>query len=350
MNLQEVYKNARERMKSYCRVCPVCDGRACSGEVPGMGGLGSGESFRTNVQDLASIKLNMRLVHGVKKPNTETTFFGFNISFPVMASPIGGSEYNMGGYLTEQAYGKAVASGCCKAGTIACSGDGAPNMIFEYGLEGIQNEKSRGIPFIKPWDGDELDRKMKLAADAGCKAIGMDIDAAGLITLSLMGRPVSPKTTDELAKIVDKAHKLGLRFIIKGLMNYEDSKSAVDAGCDAILISNHGGRVLDHTIGTARVLAQYGDKLRTLNVPILVDGGVRSGTDVLKMLALGADIVLLGRPITIAAVGGEEEGVSLILNKIHNELIQTMLLTGCQDLESIKTQKNDVIIMPNSFS
>ena len=66
---------ARERMKGHCRVCPQCDGRACAGEVPGMGGLGTGSSFRANVEALARVRLSMRCLHGAAQPDTSTTLF-----------------------------------------------------------------------------------------------------------------------------------------------------------------------------------------------------------------------------------------------------------------------------------
>ncbi len=72
---------------------------------------------------------------------------------------------------------------------------------------------------------------------------------------------------------------------------------------------------------------------------LLVDGGIRSGVDVFKMLALGADGVLIGRPIIIGAFGGYEEGVSLVLDNMKNELYQAMILTGCKDLSSIDETK-----------
>ena len=90
MDIKEVRANAKERMKGFCRVCPVCDGRACAGETPGMGGIGTGSAFKNNVAALAGVRLNMRLIHEVKKPVTETEVLGFRLRLPVLAAPIGG--------------------------------------------------------------------------------------------------------------------------------------------------------------------------------------------------------------------------------------------------------------------
>ena len=79
----------------------------------------------------------------------------------------------------------------------------------------------------------------------------MDIDAAGLIALARMGRPVSPKTCAELAAIVDRSHELGMKFVLKGIMTVEDAIAAERAGCDGIVVSNHGGRALDCLLYTS---------------------------------------------------------------------------------------------------
>ena len=104
MDIKEVRANAKERMKGFCRVCPVCDGRACAGETPGMGGIGTGSAFKNNVAAFAGVRLNMRLIHEVKKPVTETEVLGFRLRLPVLAAPIGGTSFNMGGALSEAEY------------------------------------------------------------------------------------------------------------------------------------------------------------------------------------------------------------------------------------------------------
>eukprot|EP00831_Metopus_contortus_P033123 TRINITY_DN26611_c0_g1_i2.p3 TRINITY_DN26611_c0_g1~~TRINITY_DN26611_c0_g1_i2.p3 ORF type:complete len:128 (-),score=25.93 TRINITY_DN26611_c0_g1_i2:384-767(-) len=114
-------------------------------------------------------------------------------------------------------------------------------------------------------------------------------------------------------------------------MCIRDSINAEYMGASAIVVSNHGGRVLDYVPGTARVLSRIAETVRN-QIPVLVDGGVRTGGDVLKMIALGADAVLIGRPFSIAAVGGLEQGVGTYLDLVHEQLRQTMVLTGCSDL------------------
>ncbi|MDR3566612.1 MAG: alpha-hydroxy-acid oxidizing protein [Syntrophobacteraceae bacterium] len=326
--MKEIRKTARELMAGFCRVCPVCNGRACAGEVPGMGGLGTGASFRANVDALARYTFNMRLVHDITEPETAVELLGMKMSLPVLAAPIGGVSFNMGGRRTEQEYIAAIVDGCKSSGIIGCTGDGVPPIICEAAFAAIAAAGGHGIPFIKPWEDAELYDKLDKAGATGAKVIGMDIDAAGLITLRKMGRPVSPKPLEKLREIITRT---GKKFILKGIMTAEDARLAHRAGAHAIVVSNHGGRVLDHTPGTAEVLPKIAEEMKG-KVDIIVDGGIRSGGDVLKMLALGADAVMIGRPFSLAAVGGLTEGVVTYIDSIRTELMQAMVMTGTRSV------------------
>ena len=329
--MDEILQTARERMKGYCRVCPVCDGRACAGEVPGMGGIGTGSAFTENLRALSARRLKMRLIHDVAEPEISVTLFGQKLGMPILAAPIGGVSFNMGGRISEADYIGAVLAGCRSLGALGGTGDGAPDFIHETAFAAIRDLDGAGIPFIKPWADTELFEKLDAAVATGAPAVGMDVDAAGLVTLRLMGRPVSPKGPDALRKIIERVPR---PMIIKGIMTPADARLAADAGAAGIVVSNHGGRVLDGTPGVAAVLPEVAKAVRG-RLAVLADGGVRSGGDVLKMLALGADAVLIGRPISVAAVGGLKEGVVRYLEKIRSELITAMILTGSPNLAAI---------------
>jgi 4-hydroxymandelate oxidase len=329
--MKEFRDNARKLMEKYCRVCPVCNGRACAGEVPGMGGLGSGSSFIDNVSALADIKFNMRLIHDINEPDTAVQILGKTLALPVLAAPIGGVSFNMGGGVSEDEYIKAVINGCNAKSIIGCTGDGVPEFIHKAGFTAIREADGHGIPFVKPWEDEELFTKIELAKATGADILGMDIDAAGLITLRRMGRPVSPKPLEKLADIV---RKCGMKFVLKGVMTADDAELALSAGADAIVVSNHGGRVLDHTPGTAMVLADIAAKVKG-RIVILADGGVRCGGDILKMLALGADAVMIGRPFAVAAVGGLQAGVEKYIEILQGELKQAMVLTGTRSASAV---------------
>ncbi|MFH1985492.1 MAG: alpha-hydroxy-acid oxidizing protein [Pseudomonadota bacterium] len=322
--MDDIRKRARERMKGYCRVCPVCNGVACAGEVPGMGGLGTASSFKANVAALAAERFNMRLIHGVGEPDTRVTVLGGKLALPVLAAPIGGVEFNMGGSVSEQDYIRAIILGCHEKGILGCTGDGVPAFIHASGFNAIREAGGAGIPFIKPWEEVELFEKMEKAEATGATIWGIDIDAAGLVTLKKMGRPVTPRDAAALSAIIGRTP---MKCILKGIMTPDEARLAVDAGAHGIVVSNHGGRVMDHTPGVAEVLPAVSAAVKG-QIAVLADGGVRTGGDVLKMLALGADAVMIGRPFAVAAVGGQQPGVATYIDTLRGELIQAMVLTG----------------------
>jgi isopentenyl diphosphate isomerase/L-lactate dehydrogenase-like FMN-dependent dehydrogenase len=237
----------------------------------------------------------------------------------------------MGGALTEKEYIDSVVRGSLLSGTIAMIGDSADLTMYEDGLEVLKAVGGKGVPIIKPRENPHVIENVKKAEAINSIAVGMDIDGAGLVTMALKGQPVGPKSVDELKEIVSSTK---LPFILKGIMTVEEAQLAVEVGAKAIVVSNHGGRVLDHGESTAKALFEISKAVKG-KIMILVDGGIRSGVDVFKMLALGADGVLIGRPVIIGAFGGYEEGVSLTLDNMKKELYQAMILTGCKDLEAI---------------
>ena len=329
--MKDIRENAKLKLKGFCRVCPRCDGVVCAGEVPGMGGAGTGASFMSNVDSLASWRLNMRTVHGAKNPDSSLSLFGINCSMPVLAAPMTGISYNCGGALSENEFIDMIVSGSADAGTIGMTGDGADPAMYHSGIEAVRRVNGRAIPVIKPRSQEEIRRLIRIAEDAGSPAVGMDIDGAGLVTMALKGQPVGPKTADELAEIVSFTK---LPFILKGVMTPDEAIAARDAGVKAIVVSNHGGRILDFTPGVAEVLPDIAECVGE-SMTVLADGGVRTGVDVLKYLALGADAVLVGRPLIVGAFGGGREGVKLVLEKIRSELSQAMILTGSASADSV---------------
>lgn len=331
MTYAEILANAKINLGGKCRVCPVCDGRVCAGEVPGMGGKGTGNSFKANIESLAGYRLNMRLLHDAKNPDISTTLFGRKMSMPVFAAPVSGTTLNMGGKFTEAEYISWIINGTLEAGTFPMVGDTAIPTFLTDNLSELKKAGGKGIVVIKPWANENIIEKIRLAEDAGAFAVGIDIDAAGLVTLSLHGKSVGPKSPAEIAEL-RKATRLPL--ILKGIMTAADAQVAYDCGIDAIAVSNHGGRVLDGTPGVAEVLPEIAERFRG-KLAILADGGIRSGVDVLKMLALGADAVLYGRPLVTASFGGQAEGVKLFFDRIASELKSAMILTGCPTIGEI---------------
>lgn len=126
-------------------------------------------------------------------------------------------------------------------------------------------------------------------------------------------------------------------LIIKGILDAEDAKAAADLGADGIVVSNHGGRQLDGVPSTARALPAIADAAGH-RLTVLADGGVRSGLDVVRMLALGARGVLLGRAWVYALAGGGEAGITHMLQLVEAEMRVAMALTGCTRIEDISRE------------
>ncbi len=327
----DIRKKARERVKTHCRVCPICDGKACAGEVPGMGGVGTGSAFKNNIEALLKHRLVMRVLHDADEPDTSRELWGRRLSLPVLAAPIGSVKMNLGSDMEEDEYIDLVVSGCVQAGTMASIGDTPWTGPYQQNLSRISGKGRNVIPFIKPWDAEEVAKRMDMALEAGCDVCGMDVDAAGL------GAPGKPawriRPARSLPAYIKEAHARKMKFIVKGVMDAAEARMAAEAGADAVLVSNHGGRVLDHTPGTAEALPAVAEAVgkRTL---VMLDGGIRSGEDVLKAMALGARFVLICRPVAIAAHGGGAEGVARYFQDIRDNLYRAMRLTGCNDLDA----------------
>ncbi|CAN0349997.1 unnamed protein product [Ascophyllum nodosum] len=130
-----------------------------------------------------------------------------------------------------------------------------------------------------------------------------------------------------------------LPILVKGILNPQDAVDAIEAGADGMIVSNHGGRALDGALSSIESLGAVVKAVRSHergeDVPILLDSGVRRGTDVLKALALGATAVLLGRPVFFSLAVGGQEGVIKMLSIVREELEAAMALCGCQSLRDI---------------
>lgn len=282
MDYESIRKRAREMMMPRCYVCPECNGRGpCVGQVPGFGGMGASRGFQANYDSLAAVQLNSRVIHGVHVPDTSIDFFGTKISMPAVAAPTGGTTYNMGGKLTEKEFITAICGGCTKAGTLGAVADGIGDPLPVF-EERLQTLKSLGYKAI----------------------VGL--------------KPRLNKDIIERMKLAEQA---------------------------GIVVSNHGGRTLADTPGTAAVLPRIADKVNG-RCYIMVDGTVARGTDVEKYLALGAQCTLVGRHFVRAAHGGLEDGVALFANKIKSELAIAMVLTGAQRVSDINRK---MIVIPPEY-
>ncbi len=331
MTYQEVLANARDCMGPYCKSCPICNGVACKNTVPGPGAKGLGTGFIRNYQKWQELCVNMDTICENVPVDTSYTFFGQKLDLPVFAAPVGAMQLHYGDKYNDEAYNDLLVSACSDAGILAFTGDGMNPAVMEGAAKAIANYGGRGVPTIKPWNMELIQKKMDLVRAADPFAIAMDIDAAGLPFLKNMQPPAGSKTVAELKEIAAMA---GKPFILKGIMTVNGAKKALEAGASGIVVSNHGGRVLDQCPSTAEVLPAIVDAVGG-KMTILVDGGIRTGMDVFKALALGADAVLIGRPFVNMVYGGGAEGVKVYVDKLKAELADTMAMCGAHKLADI---------------
>lgn len=335
MTYEEILKNARGCIGPYCKACPVCNGRACSNQMPGPGAKGSGTLAVRNYETWQNIRINMDTICEKQDVSTKLEMFGKTFSAPFFAGPVGSVKLHYGEKYTEDEYNQILVSGCAKEGIAAFTGDGVDEMVMKEGTAVISANGGIGVPTVKPWDLGTIREKMELVKKSGAFAVAMDIDAAGLPFLKNLNPPAGSKSVDELKEIVKMAE---IPFILKGIMTPKGARKAMEAGAAGIVVSNHGGRVLDQCPATAEVLPEIVKAVEG-KMKIFVDGGIRSGTDVFKALALGADAVIISRPFVTAVYGGGSEGVQVYINKIKSELEDTMAMCGTFSLDEIGTEQ-----------
>ena len=331
MTYQEVLANARGAMGPYCKACPICNGVACKNTVPGPGAKGLGTGFIRNYQKWQELCVNMDTICENVPVDTSYEFFGQKLDLPVFAAPVGAMQLHYGDKYNDEAYNDLLVSACSDAGILAFTGDGMNAAVMEGAAKAIANYGGRGVPTVKPWNLELIQKKMDMVRAAVPFAIAMDIDAAGRPFLKNMQPPAGSKTVEELKEIAALA---GKPFILKGIMTVNGAKKALEAGASGIVVSNHGGRVLDQCPSTAEVLPAIADAVGG-KMTILVDGGIRTGMDGFKALALGADAVLIGRPFVNMVYGGGAEGVKVYVEKLKAELADTMAMCGAHSLKDI---------------
>lgn len=331
MDYNDVLKNARTCIGDYCKACIECNGKVCKNQMPGPGAKGIGDVAIRNYDKWKEIRVNMDTLTEHKDVDMSVNLFGKTFQYPFFAGPIGAVKLHYGDKYDDVSYNKILVSACAKYGMAAFTGDGVDARVMEGACQAIKETDGIGIPTVKPWNLETVQDKLKLVHDSNAFAVAMDIDAAGLPFLKNMNPPAGSKSVEELKEIVESTH---LPFIVKGVMTVQGALKAKQAGASAIIVSNHGGRVLDQCPSTAEVLAEIVDAVNG-SMTVLVDGGIRSGLDIFKALALGADGVVIARPFVVSVYGGEEVGVEVYIQKLATELKETMVMCGAYSMQDI---------------
>lgn len=332
MTQKEVLEQARTCLGVYCKGCEVCNGRACRNQIPGPGAKGVGDVAIRNYDKWKEIRVQMDTLCENKPVDTSMELFGRTFAYPFFAGPVGAVNLHYGEKYSDAAYNDVLVSVCAKCGIAAFTGDGTNPEVMRSATAAIQAADGIGVPTVKPWNTAVVREKMELVRQSGAFASAMDIDAAGLPFLKNMTPPAGSKTVEQLSEIICN---VGVPFIVKGVMTVKGALKAKEAGAAAIVVSNHGGRVLDQCPATAEVLPEIVKAVGGSSMKILVDGGIRCGADIFKALALGADGVLICRPFVTAVYGGAQEGVEELIGRLGGELKDTMAMCGAHSLDEI---------------
>jgi 4-hydroxymandelate oxidase len=297
------------------------------------GAAGDEWSHRENRRAFDRWVLRPRVLRGVGAADTSIDLFGASLAMPVLVAPW---AYQRSAHPDGEL---ATARAAARAGTVMCVSTTASDILEEIAAASDGPKWWQLYVFTdRGYTEDMLER----VVGAGFKAVvwTVDLNAYGLRhreTRSGYEPSISPTTEtlafdvtlswDELPWI--REHAPGLPLLLKGILTREDAELAVQAGADGIVVSNHGGRQLDSSPASLDALPEIVDAVAG-RVPILMDGGVRRGTDVVKALALGATAVLVGRPTAWGLAAAGEEGVLDVLRILLVEVENAMTLCGCR--------------------
>ncbi|GIX41454.1 MAG: glycolate oxidase [Leptospiraceae bacterium] len=332
---KQIEENARKKFsKDVCWVCKVCDGTNCASGVPGMGGVGNQFSFIDNIRSLQEYKIIPRYIHPEVEPDITIELFGKKIDSPIMIAPMTGASTNLKDAITEKEMIEYFLKATITENSITWVGDGASIDKYKLIYSEVERHAGNTIVILKPREStEEIISRIQLAEQLGFTAVGMDIDAIQFKTMSLRNQKGKARSIQELKEIIASTK---LPFILKGIVSIHDAIAAIEVGAKAIVVSNHGGRILDTIPGTARILPEIAKEVKG-HITILADGGIRSGSDVFKMLCLGAEGVLIGRPFLIAAVGGGDLAIRHLFKLYKEELIKIMKICGIEKISDINS-------------
>ncbi|HEB32127.1 MAG TPA: ATP-grasp domain-containing protein [Spirochaetes bacterium] len=326
-----IRQKALERLGGICSVCRVCDGKECAGWFPGIGSRANGSGFQRNLDALKKYAIVPDILKSMDNINTGSDLFGIPLDIPVLPAPISNTVKNLGGAFKEEEYNRILLKGTKNSGSIGCVAQKEleqGNGSIDYMTNPLSDVFGHGIPFFNPYHGEKttLDN-IKTSCSTGVKVCGLSLDQKDSRGAALINEKW-------LAGLISSSP---VPVIVKGILSPDNAQSAVKAGAKGIVVSNRGGRVLEYLPSGIEVISEIRNAAGNETL-ILIDGGIRGGEDVFKAIALGADIVLIGRPFIIYLAGAGEEGVSFYLHRIKDELRETMLAAGAKTVKDIKKE------------
>ena len=322
------------------------------------GAAADGLTASGNAAAFARIRLYTRVLADLAGGHTRVELFGDTYDFPILLAPVAHQKLAHPDGELATAFGASA----MRAGMVAST---ESNVTIEE-IAGVAQSPLWFQLYVQH-DRDFTLGLVRRAEAAGCRALVLTVDAPvngvrnaeqragfalppGIEAANLRGMaPTPPASVAPGQSLFDspllagasgwrdvdwlRAHT-ALPLLLKGITQADDARRALEAGAAGIVVSNHGGRVLDTQIATIDALPAIAEAVQG-RVPLLLDGGIRRGSDVFKALALGADAVLVGRPYLHALATAGAPGVAHVLHLLRIELEMTMALCGCRTLADI---------------
>lgn len=313
-------------------------------------GAGQGLSLERNLKAFQGVDLMPRPLSNVSGGSTQLELFGQAFQHPVILAPL--------------AYQRLFHADGEMASAMAATAQGgqmAVSSLASQPLELIIEAAGQPLWFQLYWQGDRETtlRLLKRALSAGYGAVMFTVDApvkqaamalpAGISAVNLEA-PIAlaedpagesvvfngwMRQAPDWEDLMWLRDQLNVPLIIKGILHAADAERAVGLGCDAIVVSNHGGRVLDGVPASMTMLPEIAAAISG-KAKILLDSGIRNGHDVFKALTLGADAVMIGRPYVWGLATSGALGVAHVIRLMRDELEMTMALCGTRDLQAIR--------------
>jgi 4-hydroxymandelate oxidase len=318
------------------------------------GGAEDEITIRANREAFQRIALRYRVLVDVSRIDTSIRLLGTSLAVPFVVAPLA---------LQQMAHGdgeKATARAAASAGALMTLSTASSIALEE--VAAASPEAPRWFQIYCYKDRTLTERLIHRAEEAGYGAIVLTVDAPvlgrrerdlrhpfllpeGIAPAHLETPPPTSDGTSMLKAVVTEPamawkdldwlrRRSSLPLLLKGIVRGDDALRALEAGADGIWVSNHGGRQLDTAIATARALPEIADTIAG-RAPVIVDGGVRRGTDVIKAIAFGASAVAVGRPVLWGLAAGGESGVATVLAMLREEVERSMALSGCRTISEI---------------
>ncbi|WP_194975935.1 alpha-hydroxy acid oxidase [Aquiflexum lacus] len=333
----------------------VFDLEEMSGKVMGKdaidylnGGADDSKTVKANVEAYQKIQIRARRLIDVSTISTKVELFGKVLDTPIILSPVGFQKF----FHPEGEIASAKASVKKKHQMIVSS-------VSNFSVNEIAAQSQADLWFqLYPTTDRKVTKKLlERAEEAGCKVCVLTVDTPVIGNRERGGTTLTKLTNSKELKmgnyegILPEGTEIDdpgltweiiawlrvncdMKIVLKGIVTREDAALALEYGADGIIVSNHGGRQLESLRSTIECLPEIVEEIDG-KIPVLIDGGIRRGTDIFKALALGATAVCIGRPFCwgLGALG--QEGVEIALDILKGELVRDMQLAGAASIEKI---------------